>query len=512
MLTKEEHDKFLASESGELAKKTIAFFRLWCIVELSSAVEQNKPVVVLGGRIVVQKIESVVVIMFDTSGMKVVCDNVRNLLDCAKAECTVPADKIREMARIRAMGDDDTDGVELVNRMAIGILEGGQHGISANRPEVAAFVCGEKDALRKMGLDVRCTGQERNRAKEIIAIASGGGRMEVLNELWNTWGLSTLASLGGAGETKTSTTTTTTTSLTAVSSSTWKWLCDMIDDAQAVWIAAKGGHFDVLDKLLACPGVNVDVAGTGGSTPLEVALQNEHTEVAELLESKGATAVGSSALQSNELIQSVEASSFSRGTDPFGESIKRRFDDLGEGFVGRRWLADKLVALLPGSEPGETKSSSASSSRCTIVVIYGESGTGKSSFVGRALDGPFCEKEGGPWMALHDRVLARHMCTVNDADSLDPLQWAKALAGQVYEKLKVVGAMNQVHSLGNHADSDSWLTWLQEIDSTRAVLDECLLPMLHNIEDVQTLLGGLDTIWIDSLDEAVSFICFYEMF
>jgi hypothetical protein len=285
----------------------------------------------------------------------------------------------------------------------------------------------------------------------------------------------------------------------------------MIDESKAVWIAAKGGQFDVLEKLLLVPGVNVDVAGTGGSTPLEIALQNEHTNIAELLESKGAT-VRLSALQSNELIQSVEASSFSRGTDPFGESIKRRFADLGEGFVGRRWLANKLVALLPGSEPGETKSSSASSSRCTIVVIYGESGTGKSSFVGRALDGPFCEKEGGPWMALHNRVLARHMCTVNDADSLDPLQWAKALAGQVYEKLKAVGAMNQVHSLGNHADSDSWLTWLQEIDSTRAVLDECLLPMLHNIEDAQTLLGGLDTIWIDSLDEAVSFICFYEKF
>jgi hypothetical protein len=439
-------------------------------------------------------------------------DNLTHMVTCQDAGCAVLADKLREMARIRAMAGGN--GIDQINSMIRGVLEGGQHSSSADAYEVNAFVCGEKETLRAMKLDVRCTGQERNRAKEIIAIASGGGRMEVLNELWNTWGLSTLASLGGAGETKTSTTTTATTNstLTAVSSSTWKWLCDMIDDSLAVWIAAKGGHIDVLDKLLACPGVNVDVAGTGGSTPLEVALQNEHTEVAELLESKGATAVGSSALQSNELIQSVEASSFSRGTDPFGESIRRRFSDLGEGFVGRRWLADKLVALLPGSEPGETKSSSASSSRCTIVVIYGESGTGKSSFVGRALDGPFCEKEGGPWMALHNRVLARHMCTVNDADSLDPLQWAKALAGQVYEKLKVVGAMNQVHSLGNHTDSDSWLTWLQDIDSTRAVLDECLLPMLHNIDGVQTLLGGLDTIWIDSLDEAVSFICFYEMF
>ena len=41
-----------------------------------------------------------------------------------------------------------------------------------------------------IGLDLRCTGQERNRAMEVIAVASGGGRMEILEELWKRWGLS----------------------------------------------------------------------------------------------------------------------------------------------------------------------------------------------------------------------------------------------------------------------------------------------------------------------------------
>ena len=74
-----------------------------------------------------------------------------------------------------------------------------------------------------------------------------------------------------------------------------------------------------------------------------------------------------------------------------------------------------------------------------VVVVYGESGTGKSSFVCRVLDGTFCEDRGGAWRRLHRRILARHICSVNDEDSLDPRLWAEALAGQIFLRAAELG-------------------------------------------------------------------------
>ena len=122
---------------------------------------------------------------------------------------------------------------------------------------------------------MRCQGQERNRALEIVAIASGGGREEVLDELWGAWGLSQL-SLEGEGETKASSSSS---SSAAPSSSSLKWTKELIDESKSVWIAAKGGHVGVLRRLLACEGVDVDVLGSGGSTPLVVAKQGGHQEI-----------------------------------------------------------------------------------------------------------------------------------------------------------------------------------------------------------------------------------------
>ena len=40
---------------------------------------------------------------------------------------------------------------------------------------------------------------------------------------------------------------------------------------------------------------------------------------------------------------------YSKGTDPFGASIRRRIAELGEGFVGREWLAQMVVNELNGA-------------------------------------------------------------------------------------------------------------------------------------------------------------------
>ena len=64
--------------------------------------------------------------------------------------------------------------------------------------------------------------------------------------------------------------------------------------------------------------------------------------------------------------------------------------------------------------------------------------------------------------------------------------------------------MLQLQVLHQHENRDEWLTWFGELDSTRKVLNECLLPMLH-INGIQEILNGLDLIVIDSLDEASTY-------
>ena len=155
---------------------------------------------------------------------------------------------------------------------------------------------------------------------------------------------------------------------------------------------------------------------------------------------------------------------------------------------------------------GETKtnSSAMSSVKKNMVVVYGDSGTGKTAFVCRILDASFCIQQDGPWKLLNDRVLARHMCTVNDSDSLDPLKWAKSLAGQIFEKLEAAKAIEQILKIARLDNREQWLTWFRKLDTTRKVLNECLLPML-NINGIQEIFNGLDLIVIDSLDEASTY-------
>lgn len=57
------------------------------------------------------------------------------------------------------------------------------------------------------------------------------------------------------------------------------WICELIDESKAIWIACKGGHITVLKKLLKCPGVNINVIGSSGSTPLMMAKQGKHPDI-----------------------------------------------------------------------------------------------------------------------------------------------------------------------------------------------------------------------------------------
>ena len=98
--------------------------------------------------------------------------------------------------------------------------------------------------------------------------------------------------------------------------------------------------------------------------------------------------------------------------------------------MGRRWLAQDVRDELYGDE-AETKTEPSRNARgghAPFLIIFGESGTGKSAFLGRILEPTFCTDAGGPWEQLNRHVLARHICQVQDAESLDALRWARSLA------------------------------------------------------------------------------------
>ena len=82
------------------------------------------------------------------------------------------------------------------------------------------------------------------------------------------------------------------------------------------------------------------------------------------------------------------------------------------------------------SKTEKTKETSTSANQ--TVVVYGDSGTGKSAFFSRILDTNFCRGKKGSWLNLHNQVLARHICRVQDDDSLDPIKWVRSLAGQIF--------------------------------------------------------------------------------
>ena len=195
--------------------------------------------------------------------------------------------------------------------------------------------------------------------------------------------------------------------------------------------------------------------------------------------------------------------------DPFEIQVEARVRTLGEGFVGRTWLADAVEAELAkhtqmqqDSGAGGGASNESKSLECPppAVVIFGDSGTGKSSFVCRVLDGEFCSQKKGAWQRLHDRILARHLCSINDDTSLDPVKWACALAGQVFLRATEAGKMAEAIAEGGHKDRESLVRWIEQQSSARHLLTSWVLPVLKRLGP----LNGRDTIWVDSLDEALT--------
>ena len=205
----------------------------------------------------------------------------------------------------------------------------------------------------------------------------------------------------------------------------------------------------------------------------------------------------------------MSSARYDKGLDPFGAATRRRVAQLVAQFTGRDWLAQRVVEATATATATATPPAAAEHG-ATLVVVYGDSGTGKTSFVCRVLDDDLnaALPPESPWKQLHGRVLACHMCTVNDVDSLDPLMWARAVAGQIFQRLEAGGGAPDVGlgtaaEPGRESEEESFATWLRGQSSWRRILDDWVLPVLRS-DGVRGVLGGRDTIWLDSLDEALA--------
>lgn len=211
-------------------RKKIAFFRVWCLVEMHAAIEINGMAIVMKGGHHTR-----------TSGGFIgfksypgMLSKIGYMIDIHNAEATVQSDRDRIMADI----EKNPGGVDALNRSVRAAVFGGQN--CAQYPLVQCAACGDQHAIDSLT------------AESIVAVASGG-YLNLLHRLIDR-GVD-INHKDKNGET-------------------------------AVVGAAKCGNLDSL-SLLINKGANIHF-GDLGKTALMHAAFNGHLECAKLLIEKGA--------------------------------------------------------------------------------------------------------------------------------------------------------------------------------------------------------------------------------
>ena len=201
-----------------------AFFRVWCLAELASALEAKKPVVMLVGAAAPGDALRFV----PNKGM---LEKLHTVVDVAQAAATVEADRTRILAEI---------DVGAVNTLASGATMGAFH--CMEQREVLQAAAGNGSPLAAL------RGRELEAA---LRAAAAGGLMEPLRAL-----------LARGSELD----------VDAADERGWTALRN----------AAKGGHAETVALLLKA-GAQVDPVTVEGNTPLMAAAFGGHAETAALL-------------------------------------------------------------------------------------------------------------------------------------------------------------------------------------------------------------------------------------
>jgi hypothetical protein len=311
----DDRDSFLASDEGKSAKKATPFFRLWCIVELVAAIVLKVPIVVKGGSVTneafayaewesgaadkkcsswtknsdgtykvvfedgyyvprdnVPTTEIIVkeadgIYEYDTKCVGALMENLVHMIDVDASECTLDADKVREMKVVHQL----ECGSKGVNALVAGVVNGAIQSIDCNILEIDAFVCNEPESFRALNIPLGCSGEARKLAIQVLRAACGGGRDSIVQELFLKWNVKEDDDQNKEGETKRND------SMKKEKEKKRKWLIQLIDDSKVLWTASSGGHVGVVEKILEVVGINVNVEN--GCTPLYMASSNGHLAI-----------------------------------------------------------------------------------------------------------------------------------------------------------------------------------------------------------------------------------------
>jgi hypothetical protein len=241
-------ESYLSSPSGHDAKQKIAFFRLWCVVELDAAVNSNIPVVVKGGN--AEKYDGEMgSYRYGRKGMTDMVTNLAHMVHIERSECAVHDDFVREMEIIKSQ----PGGILKVNSVLTGVVTGAVNTIAYSMNEVDAAVCGEYETLQFLCRDFAQGTSDPTRvagctslARGVLRSAAGGGRAGVLEQI--------LSFPDARVE---------------------------IDGSRALWLASYGGHTASVALLLQ-DGADLNILGPRNKTPFFVACEKGFVDIVQL--------------------------------------------------------------------------------------------------------------------------------------------------------------------------------------------------------------------------------------
>ena len=271
MSYKEQRKEYLASDYHAAALGVLPFCRLWCIVELFAAARSATPIFFrvcsatnptdsekgLDGANAKALVGSTTK-HIETRGGFYSLLNFSNMVDLELASCTVPEDRVREMAAIRAFKVSDMEladgtncdegGVAYLERIVRQCLAAGSIAAKLSVYEVDAFACGEPEALDTI---------PTSRAVAALTAACASGHLTATQRILTPGG-NLAASIG-----------------------------DLAEQWEPLWLAAANAHVSIVELLLAHGALVDHVDPKMGRTPLWKAALNGHAEMVLSLEARG---------------------------------------------------------------------------------------------------------------------------------------------------------------------------------------------------------------------------------
>eukprot|EP00854_Cymbomonas_tetramitiformis_P004445 gene4445-5456_t len=265
----DDFDKWLGHFSLPAdALRQCAFFRVWCLVELASALTAQKPVVMMIGAASVDG-------SFETNIAMV--NNLVRLVDVTKASASVEEDRVRIL---QELGQE----VPLLNRLARRAIAGAAYGM--DRPEMIAAACGFTQRLEtfcaefKGGLadvtntvDALCAAVGAKWSIPVMSLLASGVPVGQTGKHGHT-PLAVAALMGNVKEIQL---------LLEAGADVDQ---EMKDNTTAIMFAAQEEHLEAVQALVHA-GATLEVLDDRGRMPLLIAARNAHTEMVHTMLSAG---------------------------------------------------------------------------------------------------------------------------------------------------------------------------------------------------------------------------------